>query len=84
MSFRIYCDIVARTISQLLRKSMPPEAVKRWIAEMKRIGLAKSEGQCAKLLGVSPNTMTKLKRDGGDRRTALACRALRLGLEPYD
>lgn len=63
---------------------MSPEAVRRWILEMKRLKLATSDAECARLLGISPNTMTKIKREGGDMRTALAFRALRLGLEPWD
>lgn len=54
-----------------------------WLAEMKSAGLARSDAECARLLGVSANTVVTLKAKGADQRTALACRALLHRLEPY-
>lgn len=55
----------------------------RWLAAMKAAGLARSDAHCARLLGISANSVLKLKRNGGDMRTALACAALLAGLQPY-
>lgn len=54
-----------------------------WLAEMKSAGLARSDAECARLLGISANGLLKMKKQGTDRRTALACRALLHRLEPY-
>lgn len=54
-----------------------------WIAEMKAAGLARSGAECARLLGISANSVVSMKDRGTDRRTALACRALLHRLEPY-
>lgn len=62
---------------------MTPEALTAWLADMKSAGLARSDAACARLLGVSPNGLIHMKRNGADRRTALACRALMHRLEPY-
>lgn len=62
---------------------MTAEAFCRWLDEMKAAGLARSDAAASRLLGVAPNTMTKMRREGGDTRTALACRALLHRLEPY-
>jgi len=55
-----------------------------WLADMKSAGLARSDKQCADLLGISANAVVAMKRNGADRRTALACRALLHRLEPYE
>lgn len=62
---------------------MTAEQFARWLADMKSAGLARSDAQCAKLLGISPNSVVAMKRNGADTRTALACRALLHRLEPY-
>ena len=62
---------------------MTPAAFTQWLADMKTAGLARSDAECARLLGVSANTVVSLKREGADMRTALACRALLHRLEPY-
>ena len=62
---------------------MSPESFTNWLAEMKSAGLARSDAACAKLLGVSANGILLMKKNGTDRRTALACRALLHRLEPY-
>lgn len=62
---------------------MTPEAFARWLADMKSAGLARSDSACARLLGISANSVVAMKRKGADTRTALACRALLHRLEPY-
>lgn len=62
---------------------MPPEAFLRWQDEMKDPPFFADDAQCAKLLGISPNSVVAMKRNGADTRTALACRALLHRLEPY-
>jgi len=62
---------------------MTASAFAAWLAEMKSTGLARSDAAAGRLLGVSANTVVTLKREGADTRTALACRALLHGLEPY-
>lgn len=62
---------------------MDAETFKRWLLEMKNHKLATSDAQCAKLLGLSANSIVTIKRVGTDRRTALACRALLHRLDPY-
>lgn len=62
---------------------MTPEHFEEWLREMKYHGLAKSDSQCARLLGVSNNSLGTWKKKGTDTRTALACRALLHRLEKY-
>lgn len=63
---------------------MSPEAFTRWLAEMKSAGLARSDAECARLLGVSANAIVAMKKNGTtDKRTDLACRALLHRMEPY-
>ena len=62
---------------------MTADAFNRWLAEMKEAGLARSGAKCAELLGISANSVVAMKRNGADRRTALACRALLHRMEPY-
>jgi hypothetical protein len=62
---------------------MTSTAFVAWLAEMKSAGLARSDAACARLLGVSANTVLEMKQRGADTRTALACRALLHRLEPY-
>lgn len=63
---------------------MEASAFVQWLADMKLAGLARSDAECARLLGVSANSVLALKQRGADRRTALACRALLHRLEPYE
>jgi len=51
---------------------------------MKSAGLARSDAECARLLGVSANSVVAMKQRGADLRTALACRALLHRMEPYE
>lgn len=62
---------------------MTPSSFANWLADMKSAGLARSDAECARLLGISPNGLLKMKKNGTDRRTALACRALLHRMEPY-
>ena len=62
---------------------MTSEEFKQWLEEMKYLGAARSDADCAKLLGVTANTLVSLKRIGADRRTALACRAILHRMKPY-
>lgn len=62
---------------------MTSETFIAWLAEMKSAGLARSDAECARLLGVHPNGLAYMKKNGADKRTALACRALLHRLEPY-
>jgi hypothetical protein len=54
-----------------------------WLADMKSAGLARSDAECGRLLGLSAHAIVKMKARGCDLRTALACRALLHRLEPY-
>lgn len=62
---------------------MTPETFTRWLADMKSAGLARSDAECARLLGISTNSVVTMKKRGADLRTALACRALLHRMEPY-
>jgi hypothetical protein len=62
---------------------MTPESFCSWLAAMKAAGLARSDAAAARLLGLSANAVCLIKRNGTDRRTALACRALLHRMEPY-
>jgi phage replication-related protein YjqB (UPF0714/DUF867 family) len=62
---------------------MTPADFTAWLAEMKSAGLANTDAACANLLGVHPNSIVNMKRDGADRRTELACRALMHRMEPW-
>lgn len=66
---------------------MSPAAFNAWLADMQSAGLARSAAECARLLGVSENSIYTMKRQGvrgaAAERTALACRALLHRLEPY-
>ncbi len=63
---------------------MTPEQFARWLAAMKRKKLVEEDQDCAKLLGLSQNSISTMKLHSGcDTRTALACAALLAGLLPY-
>ena len=62
---------------------MTGESFIKWLAEMKSAGLARSDAECARLLGISANSVVTMKKQGADTRTALACRALLHRLQPY-
>lgn len=63
---------------------MTPEQFIRWLSDMKSAGLARSDAECARLLGISANSVVAMKKTGADLRTALACRALLHRMEPYE
>lgn len=63
---------------------MTPEAFEAWLAAMKAAGLARSAAACARLLGVSEDTVSRYRRRGAERVVALACRALLHRMEPYE
>lgn len=63
---------------------MTPKTFNAWLAAMKAEGKAATDADCAVALDVSRNTIVTLKRNGADRRTALACAALLAGLEAYE
>lgn len=62
---------------------MTPTQFTDWLADMKSAGLARSNAECSRLLGISANSVIAMKTRGADRRTALACRALLHRLQPY-
>lgn len=62
---------------------MSGEVFAYWIASMKEAGLASSDADCARLLGVHRNSIANMIQRGCDRRTALACRALLHRLSPF-
>ena len=61
---------------------MTADAFNRWLAEMKSAGLARFDKDCARALGF--RDVQTQKRNGGDMRLALACRAALHRLEPYE
>jgi hypothetical protein len=62
---------------------MTAAAFNRWLSEMKLANIARSDAACARLLGVSANSVVAWKNEGTDLRTAYACRALLERLVPY-
>jgi len=74
---------LAHVFSALDYRKMTGTEFTAWLAEMKSAGLARSDAECARLLGVSKISVMTWKRNGTDKRTALACRALLHRLEPY-
>ena len=61
---------------------MTPKAFRAWLAAMQAAGHAKTETECAQMLGYRAATLPKQR--GGDQRLALACAALLAGLEPFE
>lgn len=62
---------------------MDGETFTRWLAEMQSVGLSRSDAAAGRMLGLSTDTIWRMKSAGCDRRTALACRALLHRMEPY-
>jgi hypothetical protein len=62
---------------------MTPDSFTSWLAAMRLAGLARSDAECARLLGRTDDTIIAYKRRGADLTVALACRALLHRLEPY-
>lgn len=61
---------------------MTPEAFRAWLAAMRAAGRARTETECAQMLGY--RSATRPKQLGGDHRLALACAALLAGLQPFE
>ena len=72
-----------------LRKGFPMTAIQfiKWLADIKSAGLAHSDADCARALGVTPHAIIIFKREGVNGRTAvrtaLACQALLHRMAPY-
>lgn len=62
---------------------MTPEQFQHWLTDMKSAGLARSDAECARQLGLSANSIVTMKQQGCDQRTALACSALLRRMKPY-
>jgi len=62
---------------------MDADAFDTWLRAMKQFGRARSDAECGRLLGLSKTSILTMKKNGCDRRTALACSALLIGLEPF-
>jgi transposase len=58
--------------------NMTPDAFAAWLNAMNI-----SAAEAARRLGVSPNTVTRYKKRGGDQTLALACAALYHRMEPW-
>lgn len=52
-----------------------------WIEQMKSIGLASSDAECGRLIGKSPDTIVRMKKNGTSKTVDLACAAALHGLE---
>ena len=61
---------------------MTSDAFKRWLADMKSAGLAKSDADCARLLGYRDVVIQK--RNGGDQRLAMASTAALHRMQAYE
>lgn len=72
------------TSTRTKEPEMTPDSFINWLFEMKEAGLANSDAACGRLLDISANSIVKMKRNGADRRTALACTALLHRMEPYE
>lgn len=57
---------------------------KQWVEKMKTAGLAKSQAECARLLGITPKSACNMVKNGCDRRTELAGLALYHRLDKKD
>jgi len=59
------------------------DAFAQWLDDTQSSGRARSNSECARLLGVARDTVERWRAGGCDQRTALACAALLAGLAPY-
>ena len=64
--------------------TMSPESFARWLIDMQERGLAKSDAECGRLLGITSRQILNMKRNGAPHQTALACAALLKKLKPYE
>lgn len=63
---------------------MTPQLFEQWTDDMRTAGLARSDAACARLLGMHPNSVARMRRQGADHRTSVACMALLFRIGPYD
>ena len=66
---------------------MTPTSFKNWLSAMREAGVARSDAECARLLGISANSLLKFKTEGvsgaTETRTALAMAALGNQVKPW-
>lgn len=62
---------------------MDAATFRKWLREMKGAGLARTDAECADLIGVKPGAVARYKAEGARKPIALACRALLHRMEPY-
>ena len=55
----------------------------KWLREMRETGFAKSDTECAKMLGISRRTMLRYKQEGAGLTVSLACKNLICKLGRY-
>lgn len=56
----------------------------KWLKAMDDAKIAHTDAACGRMLGVSADTIVRMKKDGTDLKTALACRALLHRMQPYE
>lgn len=76
--------MVTNTKVKSAGKFMSPNSVKKWLFEMETMGIAKTDYECAKLLGVTDGTILNLKTQGASKAIALACTAIKHNMKPYE
>lgn len=84
--FQAMIDVGLEFQSRLLASSpnwMEAHEFLSWLGEMAKPPFFAGDAECARLLGVSANSVVAMKKQGADLRTALACRALLHRMEPY-
>lgn len=62
---------------------MTAEQFRAWLDEMQSSGRARSDAECGRLLGLTPNGVLKRKAQGAGLEAALACQAVLHGMKPY-
>jgi hypothetical protein len=62
-----------------IKKTMTGKDVELWGRMAIELKLAKNEIELANLLGVTRQTLYNMRKDGADRRTDFACRAILSG-----
>lgn len=62
---------------------MTAEQFNKWLEEMREKGVALSDTQCAKMIGVSRRTMLRYKHEGAGLTVALACKNVLNLVGPY-
>lgn len=65
-------------------QGMTSECFTSWLGAMRTAKIAPTQAECARLLGISRQHVTRMKKEGTSSRVmALACRALLHRLGPY-